>query len=182
MARTMLSLPDTFMDDDVAAEQPAKRLRNGTAGYFRSFDALVGPVLPIPALTHGIEELVVNTRTAGLTYPGVRPCPLNVTGLPSCRCGSGRAAMVCQPRADRGQPVGRDQDPAGRPEAGAITHLNPAEQPRDDRRLRESSCCPDPFRPDLQEGQWAAAYDRHGGKRAGRPALNASMENRSGAS
>ncbi len=34
MAKTMLSLPDTTMEDYVAAEQAAERLRDGYAAYF----------------------------------------------------------------------------------------------------------------------------------------------------
>ncbi len=49
MAKTMLSLPDTTMEDYVAAEQAAERLRDGYAAYFRDFDVLVTPVLPVPA-------------------------------------------------------------------------------------------------------------------------------------
>ncbi|MFY9293840.1 MAG: amidase [Methylorubrum rhodinum] len=82
MARTMLSLPDTSMEDYVAAEQAAERLRDGYAAYFRNHDVLLTPVLPVPAHKHGISELVVNGETVDLTYLQGATVPLNVTGLP----------------------------------------------------------------------------------------------------
>ncbi len=41
MAKTMLSLPDTSVEDYVAAEQAAERLRDGYAAFFRDFDVLL---------------------------------------------------------------------------------------------------------------------------------------------
>ncbi|WP_105432665.1 MULTISPECIES: amidase family protein [Neorhizobium] len=51
MAKTMLSLPDTSMDDYIEAEQAAERLRDGYADYFSRYDALINHVVPIPAHT-----------------------------------------------------------------------------------------------------------------------------------
>lgn len=82
MARTMLSLPDTSMEDYIAAEQAAERLRDGYAAYFRDYDLLLTPVLPVPAHEHGIKDLVVNGETVDLTYLQGATVPLNVTGLP----------------------------------------------------------------------------------------------------
>ena len=82
MAKTMLSLPDTSMEDYIAAEQAAERLRDGYAAYFRDHDVLLTPVLPVPAHKHGISELVVNGETVDLTYLQGATVPLNVTGLP----------------------------------------------------------------------------------------------------
>ncbi|MCW6512062.1 amidase [Lichenifustis flavocetrariae] len=95
MARTMLSLPDTSMEDYVAAEQAAERLRDGYAAYFRDFDVLLTPVLPVPAHKHGITELVVNGQTIDLTYLQGATVPLNVTGLPglSMRFGTSREGL-----------------------------------------------------------------------------------------
>ncbi|WCS28579.1 amidase (plasmid) [Methylobacterium sp. NMS14P] len=95
MARTMLSLPDTSIEDYVAAEQAAERLRDGYAAYFRQYDALITPVLPIPAHKHGIRELVVNGETVDLTYLQGATVPLNVTGLPglSMRFGTSREGL-----------------------------------------------------------------------------------------
>ncbi|KQO66671.1 glutamyl-tRNA(Gln) amidotransferase subunit A [Methylobacterium sp. Leaf87] len=95
MARTMLSLPDTSIDDYIAAEQAAERLRDGYAAYFRDHDVLLTPVLPIPAHRHGISELVVNGETVDLTYLQGATVPLNVTGLPglSMRFGTSRESL-----------------------------------------------------------------------------------------
>jgi len=95
MAKTMLSLPDTSVEDYVAAEQAAERLRDGYAAYFRDFDVLLTPVLPVPAHKHGIQELVVNGETVDLTYLQGATVPLNVTGLPglSMRFGTSREGL-----------------------------------------------------------------------------------------
>lgn len=82
MARTMLGLPDTSMKDYIDAEQAAERLRDGFAAYFQKYDALLTPVLPVPAHKHGITELTVNGRTVDLTYLQGATVPLNITGLP----------------------------------------------------------------------------------------------------
>ncbi|SEP51176.1 Amidase [Methylobacterium sp. ap11] len=91
----MLSLPDTSMEDYVAAEQAAERLRDGYAAYFRNFDVLLTPVLPVPAHKHGIKDLVVNGETVDLTYLQGAGVPLNVTGLPglSMRFGMSREGL-----------------------------------------------------------------------------------------
>ena len=95
MSKTMLSLPDTSMEDYIAAEQAAERLRDGYAAYFRNFDVLLTPVLPVPAHKHGISELVVNGEAVDLTYLQGATVPLNVTGLPglSMRFGTSREGL-----------------------------------------------------------------------------------------
>jgi aspartyl-tRNA(Asn)/glutamyl-tRNA(Gln) amidotransferase subunit A len=82
MAKTMLSLPDTSMKDYIEAEQAAERLRDGYADYFRNYDALITPVLPIPAHKHGVTEFVINGQKVDVTYLQGATVPLNVTGLP----------------------------------------------------------------------------------------------------
>jgi len=82
MAKTMLSLPDTSMDDYIEAEQAAERLRDGYADYFSRYDALITHVLPIPAHKHGVEKFVIDGQTVDATYLQGATVPLNVTGLP----------------------------------------------------------------------------------------------------
>jgi aspartyl-tRNA(Asn)/glutamyl-tRNA(Gln) amidotransferase subunit A len=82
MAKTMLSLPDTSMKDYIEAEQAAERLRDGYAEYFKKYDALITPVLPIPAHRHGVVEFVINGQKVDATYLQGATVPLNVTGLP----------------------------------------------------------------------------------------------------
>jgi aspartyl-tRNA(Asn)/glutamyl-tRNA(Gln) amidotransferase subunit A len=95
MAKTMLSLPDTSMKDYIEAEQAAERLRDGYADYFRNYDALITPVLPIPAHKHGVTEFVINGQKVDATYLQGATVPLNVTGLPglSMRFGTSREGL-----------------------------------------------------------------------------------------
>jgi aspartyl-tRNA(Asn)/glutamyl-tRNA(Gln) amidotransferase subunit A len=82
MAKYMLSLPDTSMEDYIDAEQAAERLKDGFAAYFQTYDALLTPVLPVPAYKHGKSEFVINGQTVDATYMQGATVPLNVTGLP----------------------------------------------------------------------------------------------------
>jgi aspartyl-tRNA(Asn)/glutamyl-tRNA(Gln) amidotransferase subunit A len=95
MAKTMLSLPDTSMKDYIDAEQAAERLRDGYADYFSRYDALITPVLPLPAHKHGQTEFTINGQTVDATYLQGATVPLNVTGLPglSMRFGTSREGL-----------------------------------------------------------------------------------------
>ena len=95
MARTMLSLPDTSMKDFIEAEQAAERLRDGYADYFTRYDALLTPVLPLPAHKHGQTEFNINGKTVDATYLQGATVPLNVTGLPglSMRFGTSKEGL-----------------------------------------------------------------------------------------
>jgi aspartyl-tRNA(Asn)/glutamyl-tRNA(Gln) amidotransferase subunit A len=95
MSKFMLSQPDTDIADFVFAEQGAERLKDGFAGYFQRYDALLCPVLPIPALPHGLLEFVVNGQIVPFTHMLSATVPLNVTGLPglSIRFGTSRDGL-----------------------------------------------------------------------------------------
>ena len=95
MAKTMLSLPDTSLEDYIEAEQAAERLRDGYAEYFSRYDALITPVLPIPAHKHGQSSFTINGQTVDATYLQGATVPLNVTGLPglSMRFGTSREGL-----------------------------------------------------------------------------------------
>ncbi|PWK33519.1 amidase [Cupriavidus plantarum] len=95
MAKTMLSLQDTSMEDYIEAEQAAERLRDGYAEYFSRYDALITPVLPIPAHKHGQSSFTINGQTVDATYLQGATVPLNVTGLPglSMRFGTSREGL-----------------------------------------------------------------------------------------
>jgi aspartyl-tRNA(Asn)/glutamyl-tRNA(Gln) amidotransferase subunit A len=95
MSKTMLSLPDTSMKDFIEAEQAAERLRDGYAAYFQKFDALLTPVLPLPAHKHGQEEFVINGQKVNATYLQGATVPLNITGLPgiSMRFGTSKEGL-----------------------------------------------------------------------------------------
>ena len=95
VAKTMLSLPDTSMKDYIDAEQAVERLRDGYAEYFKKYDALITPVLPIPAHKHGVAEFVINGQKVDATYLQGATVPLNVTGLPglSMRFGTSKEGL-----------------------------------------------------------------------------------------
>jgi aspartyl-tRNA(Asn)/glutamyl-tRNA(Gln) amidotransferase subunit A len=95
MAKTMLSLPDTSMKDYIAAEQAAERLKDGYAEYFQKYDALITPVLPIPAHKHGVTEFTINGQKVDATYLQGATVPLNITGLPglSMRFGTSKEGL-----------------------------------------------------------------------------------------
>ncbi|ACU61714.1 amidase [Chitinophaga pinensis] len=82
MSKTMLSLPDTSMEDFIDAEQAAERLKDGFAGYFSKYDALLTHVLPVPAHKHGVESFIINGQKVDPTYLQGATVPLNITGLP----------------------------------------------------------------------------------------------------
>ncbi|MDV3124998.1 amidase [Mycobacterium sp. 21AC1] len=83
IAKRMLAAPETSIEDYVQAEQAAERLRDGFADYFERYDALLCPVLPIPAHRHGSKEFVINGQTVDATYIQAATVPFNVTGLPA---------------------------------------------------------------------------------------------------
>lgn len=95
MAKTMLSLPDTSMQDFIEAEQAAERLRDGYADYFTRYDALITHVLPIPAHKHGVENFVIDGQSVDAIYLQGATVPLNVTGLPgiSMRFGTSKEGL-----------------------------------------------------------------------------------------
>jgi Asp-tRNA(Asn)/Glu-tRNA(Gln) amidotransferase A subunit family amidase len=82
ISKSMLAQPDTSLEDFVRAEQAAERLRDGFARYFQRYDALLCPVLPIPAHAHGLTVFVINGQTVPAAHSLSATVPFNVTGLP----------------------------------------------------------------------------------------------------
>lgn len=95
MAKTMLSLPDTSINDFIDAEQAAERIKDGYAQYFQKYDALITQVLPIPAHKHGVEEFIIDGQKVDATYLQGATVPLNVAGLPgiSMRFGTSKEGL-----------------------------------------------------------------------------------------
>jgi len=82
ISKAMLATPDTDLPAYVRAEQAAERLRDGFAAYFQRYDALLCPVLPIPAHAHGLAEFTINGQTVSALHSLSATVALNVTGLP----------------------------------------------------------------------------------------------------
>lgn len=83
MSRAMLATPDTTLEDYIAAEQGSERLRDAYADYFSRFDALLLPVLPLPAHEHGLSELVIDGRTVDASHIQTFTVQFNITGMPA---------------------------------------------------------------------------------------------------
>lgn len=71
------------LDDYVLAEQAADRLKDGFAEYFQRYDALLCPVVPLPAYAHGLSKFVINGQTVPAAHIQSATLPFSVTGLPA---------------------------------------------------------------------------------------------------
>ena len=102
ISKALLTESDTSMADFLHAEQAAERLRDGFAQYFQRYDALLCPVLPIPAHKHGLTEFTINGQTVPAAHSLSATVPFNVTGLPALSIRFGTNRNVSQ----AGLPIG----------------------------------------------------------------------------
>jgi aspartyl-tRNA(Asn)/glutamyl-tRNA(Gln) amidotransferase subunit A len=83
MSKTMLATPDTSMTDYITAEQGFEKIRDGYAEFFSRFDALLLPVLPIPAHEHGKTRFVIDGQAVDATHIQTFTVQFNITGMPA---------------------------------------------------------------------------------------------------
>lgn len=83
IARTLLSTPTSTAEEFVEAEQATDRLKDGFAAYFQNYDALLCPVLPIPAHEHNFTGVELQGEKIDGFKIMAATVPFNVTGLPA---------------------------------------------------------------------------------------------------
>lgn len=83
ISRSMLAGPDTSVRDYVLAEQGIERLRDAFTEYFQQYDALLLPVVPVPAHEHGLTQFTINGQTVDAAHIQTATIPFNLTGLPA---------------------------------------------------------------------------------------------------
>jgi aspartyl-tRNA(Asn)/glutamyl-tRNA(Gln) amidotransferase subunit A len=83
MSKTMLATPDTSVEDYVAAEQGFERIRDAYAEVFTTFDAVLLPVLPIPAHEHDKTNFIIDGQAVDATHIQTFTVQFNITGMPA---------------------------------------------------------------------------------------------------
>lgn len=78
-----MATPPRSLDEFVAAEREIEALRRDLARYFRKYDALLCPVVPVPAHRHGATELTIGGVTVPQRHVVRATVPFNLTGHPA---------------------------------------------------------------------------------------------------
>jgi len=81
--KALMETPLTPVEEYVDVEQAFDRIRDGYAEYFSRFDAVILPVLPIPAYPHGAATFVIDGETVDAGHIQSYTVQFNVTGLPA---------------------------------------------------------------------------------------------------
>jgi len=78
-----MATPPGSLEEFVAAEREVEALRDEFAGYFQRHDALLCPVVPLPAHEHGAGELTIGNMTVPQRHVVRATVPFNLTGHPA---------------------------------------------------------------------------------------------------
>ena len=78
-----MATPPRSLGEFVAAEQEVEALRDDLAKYFHRYDALLCPVVPVPAHGHGAKELTIGDVTVPQRHVVRATVPFNLTGHPA---------------------------------------------------------------------------------------------------
>jgi Asp-tRNA(Asn)/Glu-tRNA(Gln) amidotransferase A subunit family amidase len=78
-----MAAPPGSLEEFLAAEREVEALRDEFAGYFQRHDALLCPVVPLPAHEHGAGELTIGNMTVPQRHVVRATVPFNLTGHPA---------------------------------------------------------------------------------------------------
>ncbi len=78
-----MTTPPRSLEEFVAAEREIEALRDDLAEYFQRYDALLCPVVPVPAHGHGATELTIGDVTVPQRHVVRATVPFNLTGHPA---------------------------------------------------------------------------------------------------
>jgi aspartyl-tRNA(Asn)/glutamyl-tRNA(Gln) amidotransferase subunit A len=78
-----MATPPQSLDEFVAAEREIEALRDDLAQYFQKYDALLCPVVPVPAHRHGAKDLTIGGVTVPQRHVVRATVPFNLTGHPA---------------------------------------------------------------------------------------------------
>lgn len=78
-----MATPPRSLEEFVAAEREVEALRDDLAKYFHTYDALLCPVVPVPAHGHGATELTIGDVMVPQRHVVRATVPFNLTGHPA---------------------------------------------------------------------------------------------------
>jgi aspartyl-tRNA(Asn)/glutamyl-tRNA(Gln) amidotransferase subunit A len=78
-----MATPPRSLEEFVAAEREVEALRDDLAKYFHTYDAMLCPVVPVPAHAHGATELAIGDVMVPQRHVVRATVPFNLTGHPA---------------------------------------------------------------------------------------------------